>query len=60
MAAAVPDVLLAHKSFEQREEANGEMVEGAVRASQRTEAVKAGLGFVGFAMGVVGLWGDGA
>lgn len=41
-------------------EANGEMVEGAVRALQTGGAVKAAVGLVGFAMGLVGLWGDGA
>ena len=39
---------------------NGEMVEERVRRAGRREAVKGLVAGVAFAMGVVGLWGDGA
>jgi len=41
-------------------EVNGEQVEKAARDRQLWEFVRASLGGVGFAMGVVGIWGDGA
>ena len=44
----------------QDEDANGETVERAVKASQRVELTRAAIGLAGFAMGLVGLWGDGA
>ncbi|KAF4553446.1 putative autophagy-related protein 33 [Elsinoe fawcettii] len=39
---------------------NGEMVEKRVRAAQIKEIRRAVIGGVAFALGVVGLWGDGA
>lgn len=41
-------------------EVNGEQVEQQARERQGWEFVRAGLSGVGFAMGVVGIWGDGA
>lgn len=57
----LPSVVQQARVLEDEDaEANGEMVEGAVRALQTGGAVKAAVGLVGFAMGLVGLWGDGA
>lgn len=58
MLAALPDIVLGQPVFELQQEANGETVERAVRQTQKTEAVKATIGLAGFAMGLVGLWGD--
>lgn len=41
-------------------EFNGEMVEKRARDQQFLEFVRAGVSAAGFAMGVVGIWGDGA
>lgn len=54
------DLLLGQEPFADEQDANGEAVERAVRSTQMTEAVRAGIGAVAFAMAVVGLWGDGA
>jgi autophagy-related protein 33 len=43
-----------------KDHVNGETVEQAVKASQRVEQARTVLGFAGFAMALVGLWGDGA
>ena len=39
---------------------NGEEVEKRTRDQQWIEAVRTVVGGIGFAMGVVGIWGDGA
>lgn len=39
---------------------NGEQVEKRAREQQWIEFVRTGVSGVGFVMGVVGLWGDGA
>lgn len=39
---------------------NGEMVEERVREARRREIVRGAVSGFAFAMGVVGLWGDGA
>lgn len=44
----------------QVEEVNGEEVERKAREQQRLEFVRTGVSGLGFAMGVVGIWGDGA
>jgi autophagy-related protein 33 len=44
----------------QGEELNGEQVRQKVERLQVLESVRAGVTGVAFAMGVVGLWGDGA
>ena len=41
-------------------EVNGEQVEKKAREQQWIEFVRMGVSGVGFAMGVVGIWGDGA
>jgi autophagy-related protein 33 len=41
-------------------EVNGEQVEKRARDLQWLEFVRAGVSGVGFVMGVVGIWGDGA
>lgn len=42
------------------EEVNGEEVERTARNQQFVEFVRAGVSGLGFVMGVVGIWGDGA
>ncbi|KAF9737020.1 hypothetical protein PMIN06_011360 [Paraphaeosphaeria minitans] len=44
----------------QGDDVNGEQVRHAVERMRFTEAVRAGISGVAFAMGVVGIWGDGA
>lgn len=41
-------------------EVNGEQVEKKARDQQFIEFLRTGVSGVGFVMGVVGLWGDGA
>jgi len=41
-------------------EVNGEQVEKKAREQQWIEFVRMGVSGVGFVMGVVGIWGDGA
>jgi len=41
-------------------EVNGEEVENQARAQQLLEFVRTGVAGIGFAMGLVGIWGDGA
>ena len=41
-------------------EVNGEQVERKAREQQWIEFVRMGVSGTGFAMGVVGIWGDGA
>ena len=41
-------------------EVNGEQVERKAREQQWIEFVRMGVSGAGFAMGVVGIWGDGA
>jgi autophagy-related protein 33 len=41
-------------------EVNGEKVEAEMAREVRTQNVRSAIGLVGFAMGVVGIWGDGA
>lgn len=41
-------------------EVNGEMVEQEMSRERRVQAIRAAVSGVGFAMGVVGIWGDGA
>lgn len=55
-----PDLLLGQTTFEAKQEVNGETVERAVQNAQRAEAVRSAIGFAAFAMGIIGLWGDGA
>jgi autophagy-related protein 33 len=43
-----------------QDDINGETVEKAVKSSQTLEQVRATIGFAGFAMAVIGIWGDGA
>ncbi|KAG9647770.1 hypothetical protein KCU98_g10032, partial [Aureobasidium melanogenum] len=43
-----------------QDDVNGETVEKAVKSSQTLEQARATIGFAGFAMAVVGIWGDGA
>lgn len=57
---ASTDLLLGQAPFADEQDVNGETVERAVRNTQLTEAVRAGVGAVAFSMAVVGLWGDGA
>jgi autophagy-related protein 33 len=45
---------------EDEDDVNGEVVRRAVQKSQLLERVKTGFWGLGFLMGVVGLWGDGA
>jgi autophagy-related protein 33 len=42
------------------EEVNGEQVERKARDQQYLEFVRTGISGLGFMMGVVGIWGDGA
>jgi autophagy-related protein 33 len=42
------------------EEVNGEKVEAEMGRERWTQAVRTGICGVGFVMGVVGVWGDGA
>jgi len=48
------------KKPNQQSSVNGEQVEMSVRKAQTAEFRRAGIAAVGFAMGIVGLWGDGA
>lgn len=41
-------------------EVNGEQVEKSARDQQRLEFVRTAVAGLGFTMGVVGIWGDGA
>lgn len=43
-----------------QDDVNGETVEKAVKSSQTLEQARATIGFAGFAMAVIGIWGDGA
>lgn len=45
---------------EEEGEVNGEQVEKEARRQQFVEFVRTGVSGVGFVMGVVGIWGDGA
>lgn len=45
---------------EEAGDANGEEVEGAAREKQWVEGLRAAVSGLGFVMGVVGIWGDGA
>ena len=47
-------------AMDEVEEVNGEQVEKKARDQQYIEFVRTGVSGVGFIMGVVGLWGDGA
>jgi autophagy-related protein 33 len=47
-------------SSDDEEDINGEVVRRSVEKSQVVEQVKTGLWGLGFMMGVVGIWGDGA
>lgn len=67
MAAASGGLNLAmDKSMKQRVikdevgEVNGEQVEKKARDQQWIEFVRTGISGLGFIMGVVGIWGDGA
>lgn len=51
---------LAHGVHEEEEDLNGEQVEKKARQRQWAEFVRMGVSGVGFTMGVVGIWGDGA
>ena len=42
------------------EDVNGEQVEKDARTQQFIEFVRTGVAGLGFVMGVVGIWGDGA
>lgn len=44
----------------QGDDVNGEQVRHAVERMKFTEGVRAAISGVAFAMGVVGIWGDGA
>lgn len=39
---------------------NGEVVRRAVETNRKIEAARAGIFGLGFVMGVIGIWGDGA
>jgi autophagy-related protein 33 len=59
--AAASDLIPAQPLPSQhQEDVNGETVEKAVQSSQILEQARAAIGLVGFAMAVVGIWGDGA
>jgi autophagy-related protein 33 len=59
--AAASDLIPAQSLPSQhQEDVNGETVEKAVQSSQILEQARAAIGFVAFAMAVVGIWGDGA
>ncbi len=45
---------------EDMDDVNGEQVEKRAREQQWIEFVRTGVSGLGFVMGVVGLWGDGA
>lgn len=45
---------------EEQGEVNGEQVEKEARRQQFIEFVRTGVSGLGFVMGVVGIWGDGA
>ncbi|KAL1305925.1 hypothetical protein AAFC00_004067 [Neodothiora populina] len=60
LLSLVPDFVIGQTAFKEQQDANGETVERAVRTSQKLHAVQAAIGFAGFAMAVVGIWGDGA
>lgn len=47
-------------SVEDGGEVNGEQVEKRARNQQRAEFLRTAISGVGFVMGVVGIWGDGA
>ena len=47
-------------SIDEVGDVNGEQVEKRARDQQFLEFVRAGVAGLGFAMGVVGIWGDGA
>lgn len=47
-------------SDEGEEEINGEEVRSAMEGFKFSQSVRAGISAVGFAMSVVGLWGDGS
>jgi len=46
--------------FEVESEVNGEKVEAEMRREGRLQRIRALVSGIGFAMGVVGIWGDGA
>ena len=48
------------EGFVSVEEVNGEKVEGEMVRERRVQGVRSLVAGVGFAMGVVGIWGDGA
>jgi autophagy-related protein 33 len=50
----------ASDSEEDRESVNGEVVRRALERGKAVESVRASIWGLAFAMGVVGLWGDGA
>ncbi|KAF2150699.1 hypothetical protein K461DRAFT_323088 [Myriangium duriaei CBS 260.36] len=51
---------LSRKEEVETEGVNGEMVEERVRKATRREVLRGAVSGLAFAMGVVGLWGDGA
>lgn len=57
---AMSKVMGARVVEEEVGEVNGEQVEKKAREQQWIEFVRMGVSGVGFAMGVVGIWGDGA
>ncbi|KAF2862332.1 hypothetical protein K470DRAFT_213030 [Piedraia hortae CBS 480.64] len=59
-AAGSGALTLAGKSDLDGSDVNGEEVEKTTRAQQYMEFVRTGISGLGFAMGVVGIWGDGA
>lgn len=59
--AATPEFLFGQPLLAQdQDQVNGETVEQAVKVSQRVDQTSAAIGLVGFAMSIVGIWGDGA
>ncbi|KAK4625624.1 Autophagy-related protein 33 [Fulvia fulva] len=47
-------------AIEDVEDVNGEQVERRARSAQMVEFVRTGVAGLGFVMGVIGVWGDGA
>ncbi|KAI5208625.1 hypothetical protein E4T39_01183 [Aureobasidium subglaciale] len=58
--AGASDLIPAQSLIREQDDVNGETVEKAVKASQRIEQARATVGLAGFAMAVIGIWGDGA
>jgi len=55
-----PRASIADLNVEKPEDLNGEQVRQAVEGMRYTEGVRAAVSGFAFAMGVVGIWGDGA